>query len=366
MIKILHTGDVHLDAPFSSLNPSLAAQRRNELRAAFTSMMAYAKMSGCDMILIAGDLIDGSMITRESAAMLCREFETFAKPVFITPGNHDPASPKSIWTKNIFPKNVHVFTEESLSSVKLEDLGVTVYGYAFTQPELDHVPFDGMTAADPGQINILLGHCGTKSDEKYCPVSEGQLIAFGADYSALGHIHNPPQSHPEGRWSWCGCLEGRSFDECGPKGACTVEITKKDGVSSVNLRRIRFSKKRYEKCEADISGVSSHADITERISALIREKKYGDDTILSLKLTGSVPSSLMIDTDFLEDSVSGLGSLTLTDDTRPAADISALEHDITIRGEVYRRLKPSIESSDPRQREIGMRALRYALDALGQ
>lgn len=54
MVKIMHTGDIHLDSPFSSLTSRQAEVRRNELRAAFTSMMTYAKMNNTDLLLIAG------------------------------------------------------------------------------------------------------------------------------------------------------------------------------------------------------------------------------------------------------------------------------------------------------------------------
>ena len=51
MIKILHTGDVHLDSAFSGLDSRHAEIRRNELRAAFTSMMTYARANGIDLLL---------------------------------------------------------------------------------------------------------------------------------------------------------------------------------------------------------------------------------------------------------------------------------------------------------------------------
>ena len=91
----MHTGDIHLDSAFSRLDSRHAEIRRNELRAAFTSMMLSAKMNGADLMLISGDLFDSEFVTRETAALLCREFANFGKPVFIAPGNHDPALPKS-------------------------------------------------------------------------------------------------------------------------------------------------------------------------------------------------------------------------------------------------------------------------------
>ena len=62
MIKILHTGDIHLDSPFSGLDPRSAEIRKNELRAAFTSMMTYAKMNNVDMLLMAGDIFDSEYV----------------------------------------------------------------------------------------------------------------------------------------------------------------------------------------------------------------------------------------------------------------------------------------------------------------
>ena len=57
-MKILHTADIHLDSPFSSLDPKKSEERRDELRDAFENMMKYAKESGVEIVLIAGDLFD--------------------------------------------------------------------------------------------------------------------------------------------------------------------------------------------------------------------------------------------------------------------------------------------------------------------
>ena len=72
-VKILHTGDIHLDSPFSGLSPSLAETRLNELRAAFTSMMTYVRVNEVDVVLIAGDLFDSEFATRETVGLIVRE-----------------------------------------------------------------------------------------------------------------------------------------------------------------------------------------------------------------------------------------------------------------------------------------------------
>lgn len=365
MLKILHTGDIHLDSAFSGLDSRHAEIRRNEIRASFTSMMTFARVNHIDIVLIAGDMFDGNYITQETLTLICREFERFDGPVFIAPGNHDPASADSVWYKKIFPDNVHIFRESRLQSVdlKIREHNVCVYGYAFTEPTMDFVPFDGMHVLDPEKINLLVGHCDMFG-RGCCPATPASFDNFGADYAALGHIHNPPHPGHDGRWCYCGCLEARAFDEIGPKGACVAEINKKGVESSVTIKKVRFSKRWYEKGELAVTGAASNAEIAEKINAYINERHYNEDILLSLSLTGVVPQSLIIDTEYLESTVKDLFYLKIDDNTLPDIDAAALEHDITITGALYRELKPSLESDDPRTREIGLRALRYALSAL--
>ena len=119
-MKILHTGDVHLDSPFAGLDTSAARQRRSELRETFASMTTYAREGGVDLMLIAGDLFDKNYVTRDTIALLRREFAKLDCPVVIAPGNHDPAEEKSIWEKNIFSDNVFVFSSADLSYFSFE------------------------------------------------------------------------------------------------------------------------------------------------------------------------------------------------------------------------------------------------------
>lgn len=369
MLKLLHTGDIHLDSPFSGVDSRTGEARRNELRATFTSMMTYARMNGADLILAAGDLFDGAYVTRETVTLLRREFEAFGKPVFIAPGNHDPAGPGSVWRRGLFSDNVHVFTEETLSSVELPELNAVVYGYGFVSNALTEAPAAGQRVADPSKINLLVGHADMVSlKPNDCPLTAAQLENFGADYAALGHIHNPPAPGPDGRWCYSGCLEPRGFDEIGPKGACMVEITKESGKETGRyIKRVRFARRRYEKEKLPVDGCRTALEVQEKIAAFVKENRYGEDVLLSLKLTGRIPGEVSLDPDALAAAVmasAGLYYLKVSDGTEPELSFERLEQDPTLRGEVYRRLKPSLESDDLRTREVAVRALRYAMNAL--
>jgi len=361
MLKILHTGDLHLDSAFSSLDERQAKLRKNEMRAAFTSMMTYARMNGIDLLLMAGDVVDSRFVTKETAALLANELAKFEKPVFIAPGNHDYADQNSIWRRIQWPENVHIFLEDTLSCVDVPSLDIMVWGYGFTSPFMESCPAAGKTVADPNRINILVCHCDTLlSDDRKAPIKESQIAAFGADYAALGHYHNPPAAGE--KWAYCGCLEPKNFGENGPKGVCVVEVDKQNGTSTVRMKRVRFSKRRFENEVLDITGASTMEDVRQRTAAFLSEKKFGEDILLRLKYTGMVETGLVLDADQLGDM--GLFCLQVEDKTFPAASLDALASDTGIRGAFYRKLAPALESDDPDTKDTALKALRYGLAAI--
>ena len=221
MLRILHTGDIHLDSPFSKLDPRLAEQRRQELRRAFVSTMQYARNEKADLVLIAGDLFDHSFVTRETMALLSREFAEMSCPVVIAPGNHDWYDENGPWAQVMLSENVYVFSTETLSRFSFDALQCDVYGYAFTSPEMRHCPLKESRVPDDGRIHLALCHGDLGvADSAYAPLTKDDITAFGADFTALGHIHNPPVlSDDEARlYGYCGCLTGRGPDERGVKG----------------------------------------------------------------------------------------------------------------------------------------------------
>ena len=360
MLKVLHTGDLHLDTAFASLDERQAQIRKNEMRAAFTSMMTYARMNGMDLILMAGDIFDNQYVTRETVQLMVREFEKFEGFVCITPGNHDYADTDSVWRRTVFPGNVHIFSEAKLESIVFPELGCTVWGYGFTGRDLYDNLIRGRKVEDPETVNLLVCHCDLLTDSSNAPVKEADIAAFGADYAALGHWHNPPKSGE--RWAYCGCLEPRNFTENGPKGACVVEIDKTGGTSVVRMKRVRFSKRRYETGVLDVSGCGTMDEVRAMAEAWIAAKKYGEDVLLQLRFTGTTAEGLVINADLL--GKMGLFALKTEDETVPSLNLAALEADSGIRGAFYRSLEPALKSGDAKERETAMRALRYGLAAI--
>ena len=141
MPRILHIGDIHLDSPFSLFDVEKSQARRRELRGTFSSIMMYAKMKKADLVIIAGDLFDSEFVTRETMSLIVSQFASLPSCRFvITPGNHDPATAKSAYLKTKFPENVYVFNSESVERIAFDDIGVDVYGFAYTEEKYEQDP----------------------------------------------------------------------------------------------------------------------------------------------------------------------------------------------------------------------------------
>ncbi len=366
MLKIIHTGDLHLDSPFSNLDPHRAEVRRGELRSTFTSMLFHARTCEADMILITGDFFDAEFVTRETLALIKSEFAKVKCPIVISPGNHDSVSDSAVWREGIFPENTYIFTKEELSYFDFPDLGVRVWGWAFENRSMSTCPLVGRRAdeddATGERINLLCAHGDINSASSYCPVKLSDVVDFGADYAAFGHVHNPAE-YTE-RIAYCGCLEGRAFDETGLKGIVEAVVTSEGGRKKTAYRRVPIAKRRYETGSLSVSGATTNVELKEKIDAYLVQQGYGDKTLLTLTLTGEVESSLVVNRAALESDCTRLFCLHIEDATRPAMGAEELRRDPTVRGEFYRLLEKKLKSEDPAESALAADALRVGLAAL--
>lgn len=364
MLKIIHTGDIHLDSPFSGLDERRAEIRKTELRATFSSLMTYVRLNSVNILLIAGDFFDSGFVTRETVAIALREFSRVPEcKIIISPGNHDPYTEDSVYAKVKWPDNVCIFNSEQMTRFEFPELNCDVYGYAFTGESLTECPIDKVEPND--RVKLLCAHAHLDvPTSKYAPVSASMLASCGFNYAALGHVHNAAPIAELGGcvYGYCGCLEGRGFDECGAKGAVSIEIDEGDGKMSV--RTLNFAKKHYESLAISVEGAGSLYDITERIKSLIKERHFGSDTILRVTLEGEMPATLMPSPSVIEEAVTDVFSIEVRDETTAMLDDDYLMQDPTVKGEFYRLLRPKLLDSDPEVRKTARLALRYGFAAM--
>ena len=369
MVKILHCADLHLDAPFVCGDARKSELRRSELLSTFSSMMNYVKLNGIDIVVISGDLFESENVTRDTAAMLQREFADNPLCRFvIAPGNHDPYTQDGIYGKVKFPPNVYIFKSTTVGCFSFEDINVDVYGYAFVTPDLEYNPFKGVKPTLNSRINILCAHGEiTSSASTNCPIAVEDIRESGFDYVALGHIHagSDITRYYETYYAYSGCLEGRDFGECGYKGAILCEFDKTNYELEAKFKRLRFCKRHYEVERINVSGARNMSDVLPKVKEVMAEKEYGRDALIRVILEGDVSPDLVISKGAFTSVEEGLFYLEVINKTRPFYDIERLEKDPTIRGAFYEELKPMLESEDEAERELAYSALKYGLSALG-
>lgn len=367
MPKIIHAGDIHLDAPFSLFDVQKAQLRKNELRETFASLILFAKTEKADLMILSGDLFDSGFVTKETVSLIVSQFASVPECRFvIAPGNHDYISARSPYKKALFPKNVYIFDKEQISRFSFPEIGVDVYGYAFMSEEYTENPLAAPVSLDKTRINILAAHADVGGKSSYCPLSPSDMAKSGFDYIALGHIHKGGELKTAGKtyYAYSGCLEGRSFDECGAKGAFFAEMSKTSGKLSANFVFKRFSKRRYEKIVLDITGIGSQEALSERLREAIERAGFGSDVLLRVRLTGRISPETLISPKKLTASAFGLFYLEIEDASVPLLDHEALKNDISIRGAFFRELLPLLESESEEERRTAADALRYGLAAL--
>lgn len=362
-MKIIHTGDIHLDSPFTSLNPIEAEKRRNALRSAFSSMILYAKTEKVDLFLICGDLFDDECVTKDTCIALCKEMASVPDCSFIiTPGNHDPFGESSPYKLISFPENVYIFTSPEITKVEIGNTGVCVYGSAYLADTKEGYTMMKAPLIDKTKVNIYMHHgdIDASGNSPYCPISVSHLEESGFDYVALGHIHKGTEIKKAGDtyYAYCGCTCGRDFGECGYKGAIVGDIEK----GNVNLRHVRFSSKRYEIITHDVTGLESFSDCLTEIAD--KCASFGDDTLLRIELTGIVSESFSLDVQALSAIVTVPSYLEIKDRTLALLNIKNLKEDKTLAGEFYRALEEKLFSDDENEKRIASEALKYGLRAI--
>ncbi len=366
MIKIFHLGDVHLDSPQSGLDTIKSEKKRSEARDVFSATVKYIRDGGYDLVLIPGDLYEGTALTRSGAELLRRELASLACPVVIAPGNHDPYVKGSFYAGEL-PENVHVFSGEELSYFDFEELKIRVYGYAFTGNSHRRAPLEGFSPEECGMINILCAHADIMSSASpYAPISAEELERGGFAYCALGHIHRPPEIiEGDTCIAYSGFLCSRGFDEPGDGGAVSVSLFDRgDSVKAVP-ERVKFNGPRYETVSLDVSDAESDSAVSELVRRLIVRRGFGRGTSLRIVLTGNISRHYRIGTSLLaEENCGELDLLEIKDSTLPLIDSESLDSDFTVLGELYRGLRTKMLEGDGRERAVAAMALRLGLAAL--
>lgn len=327
-LRILHSADWHMDAPFTSVSEERRDFLRRQQRLIPEQMVDICRREGCNLVLLAGDLFDG-IPSREAVQAVKQGLEAMGVPVFVAPGNHDFWGAGSPWVEENWPENVFVFTG-ALETVAIPALNCRIYGAGYHR--MDCAPLlEGFRAGGAEQYQIGLLHADPLNQGSvYCPVTNAQVRASGLHYLALGHIHKHGMFRAGATLcAWPGCPMGRGWDETGEKGVCIVDVGEETHVWFLPCNTVRF----YDQ-EADVSdGVETVLDGILPAA--------GCDDFFRITLTGQAD----VDVAELQKRYAAFPNLFLRDRTEPAADLWADMDSDTFRGAYFRKLHQLAEEN---------------------
>lgn len=360
-IRLLQFGDLHMDAPFTSLSDmeGRPSQRRLDLKNALARLMDLAIIEKADLVLVCGDLYEHGYTGKSSIHYICGQFARLSgTPVLIIPGNHDPKLPGSYYSEHQWPSNVHIL--ESGDIFEHPETNTRVYA------GLEHGP------TDPAFINILMHH-GTLdmpfAPDAFQPVSSVYVEGKGFDYCALGHFHSRiTAGGARGIFYNAGSPEPLGFDEPGDHGAFIAEIGKEPGgKASVHAEFITVCTRRCTDLAVDVSGCLNSGQAADVIAAGMDAAGQSDD-LFRIALTGRLPSGVQIDTEEIFARLKDKAFyLKITDRTRPDYDLEAISRERGLRGLFTRKmLERASLACDEEAEALVLNALYYGLEAIDE
>ncbi len=366
-VKVMHTGDVHLDATFSALSFEESVKRRDILSEAFCKCVQEEIDGGVSIVLIAGDLFD---IKTPHASTFDRLISLFTgnpnTEFLISAGEHDAES--DFFSSKLLPSNVYVFKGPILKKLIYKSLNTQIYGWSFKKDTLTTSPIANKQAEDTDMLKLVVGHCDTNAlMSNYCPITEEEISAFGADYFAFAHRHafEGFRRLGETTYAHCGFFEGHSFSDCGFGGYVIINAKYEEADKKwiLDCRRKKVSLTRYEKESIKIDDCRTENDIAKKIIAVIDKKGYDASTILKITLTGSVSKHLPLPTSF-PNIADRLYALEIENETYPSTNEVDIENDITADGILYGIFANDINNGSKNKRTASAAALRRAIEAL--
>ena len=250
MVKFLHTADWHIGRKLQGKD--LLEDQQGVLDNLITEM----KKINPDFLIIAGDLYDRSVPSKEATKLLQ---ELLVKinigcniPIFAISGNHDSKERLAIgeawFSKHKF--YLHTRLEQAFDKLSYED--ADIYLLPYFEPFEAREYFEDATLTthnaatkrvideiyknlDTNKTNILVAHTfvsgGLETDsEREISVGTVENVAVEVfdkfDYVALGHLHNP-NAIKETRLKYSGSPMAYSFSEASQtKGMRLIEVTK--------------------------------------------------------------------------------------------------------------------------------------------
>ena len=247
-MKFLHTADWQIGMKALHIGVGSARVRETRIETA-AHVIDVARKEDAEFVLIAGDTFESNAIDRTVVQRIGDILAGFGGPVFILPGNHDPAGVGSVWEHAVWSSHSNLRVLREAEPVELPS------GILYPCPTLAS---SSKSKVDPTQW-IPCGPCsgfrigvahgtveGNPAIEPCLPIPRETATRRQLDYVALGHWHSTTMyENSDGAvtMAYSGTHEATSFGERDSGNVLIVEIPEpgvKPEVRTISVGTLRW------------------------------------------------------------------------------------------------------------------------------
>ncbi|MCH6255590.1 DNA repair exonuclease [Puniceicoccaceae bacterium K14] len=240
MIRFVHTADWQIGMKAAGLGD--ASQRVRDVRLdSVERIVELARERDIELLLITGDVFEDNAVDRSLVRKVGETLSRFRGQVFITPGNHDPLTPGSVWEHPVWEENSHVHVLRDRRPIELENC--VLYPCPLKEKYSTRNPLSSIDASDTHKVAIGLAHGnveGLPDAEPDYPIPVDAAQKAGLDFLAIGHWHSfSPYKGSDGivRMAYSGTHETTKFGERDSGNVLLVKIAERGAVPQIESLR---------------------------------------------------------------------------------------------------------------------------------
>lgn len=252
MVRFLHTADWQLGMTRHFLSEEAQGRFSQARIDAIGTMAALAAERDVAFAVVAGDVFETNQPDRTTLGRALDALGSFAVPVYLLPGNHDPDDPGSVYRQRAFvdrcPDHVVVLRDGHVHH-PVPDVEVVGASWSSKHPVTDLLAEACADLAADGATRVLVGHGGADvvSGDFGAPGSfrladiEPATRDGRVTYLALGDRHSTTQVGDTGRIWYSGAPEPTAYPEEDPGNALIVDLaTEPPAVERVTVGTWHF------------------------------------------------------------------------------------------------------------------------------
>ncbi|MEW6264154.1 MAG: DNA repair exonuclease [Thermodesulfobacteriota bacterium] len=287
-MKFLHTADWQIGLKAKAVGQA-GSRVREERLAAARRVVTLANKEKVDFLLLAGDVFEDNGVDRYLVQQVGDVLARAAGPVYIIPGNHDPAVPGSVWDHPVWrsSRRLQVLMEKAAVNIP----GGRLYPCPLKEKSSGLDPTAWIKAEKGDAVRIGLAHGTVESapvEEQDHPISRRAASKLGLDYLALGHWHSTaffPEDDGAVRLAYSGTPEPTGFAERDSGHVLLVEIAQTG--ARPEIKKVPTGRLKWETREIEIAGGESWPAIKKELASW----SDPESSLLEIRLQGLLEAS---------------------------------------------------------------------------